>query len=626
VRFPLLYIVLASWCIGSAAAGAGQDEAASLAVSPHLRTAEFLAAAELNEELSMSITLRLRHGDELESLIAAQQRPGAPEYHRWLSPEEFTARFGPDPQDYAGVAEWLEQQGFEVHRWPTRVRLDFTGPVAAVERAFRVRMNRYRHRGRRVLANADAPQLPAQLNANIAFVRLNTIPLAQPLVRILGSQGTLETMSPRDLYRAYNVQPVLDRGIDGSGQTIAVVARSDFDNSDVVGFQQQFGTAVRAPVKVFPGSNPGIGAPQGVCKGIQDRQKFLQCTQGEEGEVLLDVQWAGALAPGASVLVDIAGSDIDASLMDVVTHHPEASVITVSFGACERLDQTSLHLFAPVYAQAAAQGQTVLVATGDDGADGCADGKGASVNLLASDPNVTAVGGTALDPGFDAQGDATGYVSESVWNDASGASGGGRSTLVGKPTYQTAPGVPDDGGRDQPDVALLASPTTPGYVIVIGGQLVVVGGTSVAAPAWAGIVALLNQAAQTDGSGALNYALYPLGKRQYAEGGPAVFHDVTTGNISFNRVTGAAATVGYDLTTGLGTPNVDLLIRAFAPLVCPGDCNSDGLVTIDELTTGVNIALDAEPVSVCPAIDSNHDAAVSIDELIAAVQRALAGC
>jgi subtilase family serine protease len=626
VRSHLLLCVLVSWWIGSGAASAAQRSAVSMGVSPHLRTAELLSTADANDSLAMSLTLHLAHRDELDSLIAAQQRPGAPEYHQWLSPEAFTARFAPAPDTYAALADWLDQQGFAVRRWPNRVRLDFTGTVRTVERAFRVHMNRYRHRGRQVLANADAPLLPARFDAAVAFLRLNTIPLAEPLVHLISSQDQRDAMGPHDMYRAYNVQPVLDRGVDGSGQTIAVVARSDFDVSDVIGFQQQFGTLVRDPIKVFTGANPGIGAPQ-LCNGSPDRQG---CMLGEEIEVLLDVEWAGSLAPGATVLVDISGTDIDASLMDAVTNHPEAKVVTVSFGRCERTDNTSLPLFAPLYAQAAVQGQTVVVATGDDGADGCADGKGASVNLLASDPNVTAVGGTALDPGFDAQGNATGHVSESVWNDQHGASGGGPSAQVSKPAYQVAPGVPEDGQRDQPDVALLSSPSTPGYVITVRGGVTVVGGTSVAAPAWGGIVALVNQATQNGGSGAINYTLYPLGQKQYAENGPAVFYDITAGDntvtdVHGNVVQGFAAGVGYDLATGLGTPNVDLLIQALAPLVCAGDCNGDGIVTVDELIAGVNIALGAASVSACPPMDTNHDDQVTIDELIAATQCALTG-
>jgi len=424
--------------LAAGVAGADSRYRVPDAVSPRLRAAEFVAAAEPGEVLDMSITLHLRNREELDTLIAAQQQPGAAEYHQWLTPEAFVTRFAPDPEAYAAIADWLEQQGFAVRRWPTRTRLDFSGPVTAAEHTFNVHINRYRHRGRTVLANADTPLLPAQFANSVAFLRLNTFPLAEPTVRLFSSHGHFDTLAPRDVSLVYDAQPVLDRGLAGSGQTIAVVARSDFNDTDVTLFQQQFGSAVRAPTKVFPGANPGIGAAQGNCQQFHDQQMFAQCTRLEEGEVLLDAQWAGALAADATLLVDI-GSDIDVSLIDVVAHHPEATVISVSFGNCERLDGGAIGAFAPLYAQAAAQGQTVVVATGDFGADGCNDGKSASVNVLASDPNVTAVGGTTLDPGFDVNGNATAHVSEAAWDDAAGATGGGPSALVAKPAYQVAP-------------------------------------------------------------------------------------------------------------------------------------------------------------------------------------------
>jgi len=426
-----------------------------------------------------------------------------------------------------------------------------------------------------------------------------------------------------------------------------VVARSDFNVSDITTFQQQFSVPVRSPVKVFPSTNPGVGAPNGACQGIRNQREYHDCLQAEEGEVLLDAQWAGAMAPGATVLVDISGTDIDTSLLDIVAHHPEAKIITMSFGACERLDSSDINVFGPMYAQAAAQGQAIMVSTGDDGADGCQDGRGHSVNVLASDANVTAVGGTALDPGFAANGAATTYVSERVWNDADGASGGGASTLVVKPAYQDAPGVPADGFRDQPDVSLLASPSSPGYIMVMEGSMEVAGGTSASAPSWAGIAAVLNDVVGT--SGPWNATLYALARQQYGGDGPVVFHDVTTGDNSFYG-SGYVAAPGYDLATGLGSPDVTALAHALAAIaststptptatnappspsntpfteVCLGDCNGSGDVTVDELLTMVNIAQDTDELSSCPEADHNHDGSVTIDEIVAAVANAFDGC
>ncbi len=646
-------------------------------VSPRATASRRLDAADARESVEMSMTLQLRRPEDLGALIMAQQDPQSPHYHRWLTPEEFNARFAPAREDYTAVVDWLERQGFVVRPRISGVRIDFSGTVGSVERTFGVRMNHYSHRGRAHLANENAPLLPSEFANTVAFVRLNTFPLADPLVRISTSSGLATAMAPADMYVAYDMQSLLDAGVKGAGQTIAVVARSDFNSSDVADFQQQFGVPPHDPVKVFPSTNPGIGAPDGVCQGIRNQGRLQRCIQGEEAEVLLDTEWASAMAPDAAVLVDVSGADIDVSLMDIVTNHPEAKTITMSFGLCERLDSSDLTLFGHLYAQAAAQGQAVLVSTGDAGADGCQDGRGRSVNVLASDPNVTAVGGTALDPGFNASGTATAYVGETVWNDNAGASGGGASALVAKPSYQSAPGVPTDGARDQPDIALLASPSQVGYVMILEGQVEVSGGTSGSAPSWAGIVALLNDALRIDGYGPLNTTLYTFARREYAEHGAAVFHDITQGNNSLDGVVGYAAGPGYDLATGLGSPDVALLAQALnaaaatptptptptaipsviatptapatwtstaAPTVpatwtatvtppalsptptalpCFGDCNGDGRVSVDEILVLANVALGMGNAASCASAPA---AGMSITQLQAAVNHALNGC
>lgn len=618
--------------VGAAALPGGQQRAAAedsypltTAVPRRATASRFVDRAAAEETLAMSVHLELQHRDALQALLAAQQQPGSAQYRQWLTPEEFVTQYAPPADAYAELVRWLSDAGFAVHPWDNRLRIDFSGTVGRVERTFNVRMNHYRSRGRPHLANADPPQLPVRFAPLIRHVRLDTFPIAHPLMRVFGSGGTRNIMSPQDIAVAYNLQPLLDRGITGSGQTIAVVARSDFNASDISAFQHQLGVTVRAPIKVFTGGNPGIGAPNGVCKGLTGGD-LQDCLSGEEGEVVLDVELASAGAPGAAVLVDIAGSDIDSSLLDIVTNHADAKVISMSFGACERLDTADLELFGNMYTQAAAQGQTVLVATGDDGADDCADGKGASVNVLAVDPSVTAVGGTALDPGFDTNGNASGYVSEAVWNDDKGASGGGPSSLVLKPDYQTVLGVPVDGARDIPDVSLLASPGSPGFAIILNGHLASVGGTSATTPTWAGIVAIINQASQSDGSGPINALLYRLAQRQYGGSGAAVFHDVVSGDNGSGGTIGFSATPGYDLATGLGSPDVERLVGALTAAACSGDCNEDGTVTVDEIITGVQIALGDSAVGQCIAFDANDDGLVTVDELIAAVNHALSGC
>ncbi len=194
----------------------------------------WVAAAASDESLHMSVTLRLRRTDELAALISAQQNPQSPDYHRWLTPAEFAARFAPAPEDYSAVASWLQREGFTVRPMVSTARIDFSGTVRDVEQTFSVHMNHYSHRGRMPLANEDPPQLPAEFAGTVDLVRLNTFQLADPLVRLATTAGTVTAMAPSDMYTAYDMHPVLDAGNNGSGQTIAVVARSDFNVSDVI--------------------------------------------------------------------------------------------------------------------------------------------------------------------------------------------------------------------------------------------------------------------------------------------------------------------------------------------------------------------------------------------------------
>src|SRR5438445_716374 len=230
-------------------------------------------------------------------------------------------------------------------------------------------------------------------------------------------------------------------------------------------------------------------------------------------------------------------------------------LISISLAVCSshRMLQRLARATDVLFREAAAQGQTVLVASGDTGAINC-DRREADV--LAASPHVTAVGGTEVDPVRDAAGNAVGYGSERAWNTGSAASGGGRATFFPRPFYQRG-----GTGRAVPDVAAPADD----YPIGVGSRLVCcIGGTSAAAPAWAGIVALLDQA-RGQPLGLPNPTLYRLG-RLHAPGGPAVFHDVVQGSTALRL--GAAvrpgfrAHHGYDLTTGWGSPDVPALLAA----------------------------------------------------------------
>ena len=308
--------------------------------------------------------------------------------------------------------------------------------------------------------------------------------------------------------------------------------------------------------------------------------------QGDSVETTLDTEWSGAVAPGATVKVIIAASTNSADGIDLsalyAVNHNVAPIVSLSYGSCEAgMGSSELAYYNSLWQQAAAQGQSVFVSSGDSGAAGCnggsdSTGYGQGVNGLCSSPYATCVGGTEFAEGSNpaqywqpgnssVQGSAISYIPETVWNESASdggsglwAGGGGASIAYSKPSWQAGTGVPADGKRDVPDISMAAAGHD-GYLIQLYGGLNSVGGTSAAAPSFAGIMALVDQKAGA-AQGLANLVLYPLGVNQ-SSGGAAVFHDITTGNNSVPGVTGFAATKGYDLGSGLGSVDANLLVN-----------------------------------------------------------------
>ncbi|MEW6732704.1 MAG: protease pro-enzyme activation domain-containing protein [Acidobacteriota bacterium] len=516
---------------------------------------------------NLNLILAINQHVALDELIKAQQQPSSPFYHHFLTPSEFAEQFSPPPEHYQALIEWLESEGLQVtHTWNNRLSIAFSGTAAQIETVFGTPINLYQYGEDIYYAAAVDPIIPARFAGLVEaitgldnYARFKTIAQTGEPTNLVKSQaitgierrariGAITGLSPADFQLVYNVKPLLEAGFNGRGQQIAIVARSDFNIEDVRAFRDRFNLPVAEPEKIFVGANPGI------------------LSNDELIEVLLDTQWAGAVAAGAEIKVVIAerGRDIDQSLTLAVNDNI-APIISVSFQLCERnLGEANLRSLSNIYAQAAVQGQTIFVASGNFGADGCADGSGAAINGLASNPNVTAVGGTRLDAKFDSDAKATGYGGESVWNDGlgMGATGGGASLVFPKPTYQLGTSTLKDNKRNIPDVALLASPQNPGYLIVVQGSVRLVGGTSVSAPCWAGLFAIVNQA-RNGRQGLANPEIYRLGANQILAGGIAVYHDITSGNTTFNGVNGNAATIGYDLATGWGSFDAELFVRNF---------------------------------------------------------------
>ncbi len=505
----------------------------------------------------VKIVLGLRDRDRLEAIIAAQGDRRSPRYHRWLDATEIADRFGPRRAEYDAVRRWFVDHGFTVVREsPFRLTLVVSGTAAQVEGALATPIGLFRRAGRIYHGPVADPALPESLAGVVAgVVGLDDVPKFRPLA-VLGNGQT--ALAPDDFAAAYDVAGLQAGGLTGAGRSIAVVARSNFLDSDIAAFSARFLARPLTPVRVFTGTDPGI---------LPD--------EGEQIEVLLDTQWAGSLAPGAALNVMIASKNVSDAIEAAIVNRsrglPSGDVISISFGFCE-LDAAPVQteLFDYLYAVANAQGQTVVVASGDSGPLDCLPQKhDVAVNGLASSPHAVAVGGTAfsLDPDGVVP---PGVPGEVPWNDNFGAGGGGLSAILAMPRYQLAAGLGGVGtARALPDVGLAASPRSPGYVIVQGGGDRVVGGTSAGVPAFASVIALLDERLATTGGvpgglGQFVPDLYRLGHEQALGRRAPIFRDVTSGTNG-----GFPAGPGFDLASGWGAPLAGALADAMAG---PGRC------------------------------------------------------
>lgn len=508
----------------------------------------------------------------LEQLVGAQHDPASPYYHRWLTPEEYGERFGVSENDLEQIVEWLGSHGLEsVEIGPGRNSIVFSGAAAQVEEAFHTQIHAYQVNGELHHGNASDPEIPDTLSEVVAgIVSLHDF-RSEPMHTALQtpvtefSAGSTHYMGPADFATIYDVAPLYQQGVDGTGQSIAIVGRSNIKIADVRQFRSAFGLPANDPQIIVNGVNPGVLA------------------SGEESEAVLDVEWSGAVAKKATIkfVVSASTNTSDGTYLSAqyIVNHNLAPVMSMSFGLCEAALGVSGNSFINrLWQQAAAQGISVFVSSGDSGAAGCDASSvthathGRGINGLCSTPYSTCVGGTQFSDSNYSQywapsntatmGSALSYIPEAVWN-ASGASGlwsggGGISTVYAKPTWQSGVGVPADGKRDVPDVSLSAA-VHDGYLIFMNGDNLVCGGTSAASPSFAGLMALVVEKMGAR-QGNANTVFYSLANDQRF-GGAAVFHDVKTGNNSVPGVTGFSAVAGYDLATGLGSVDADVLVN-----------------------------------------------------------------
>lgn len=499
-----------------------------------------ISAAQARETLPFAVALRMRDLAGLQARVARGER---------IPRAELEARYLPLPGDYEAVTQWMAAQGFEVTaRDPARLGVFARAAVGRIGASLGVGFASVAVDGQERPSATGAPTWPAGIAPAVLGVqglqprRARRPHVRQPLV------NNAPAYFPGEILKAYHGAALAVNGtpLTGAGETIAIVIDAPPAAADLT----QFWSAV--------------GVPQSLAN-----VSFVQVGGGPPGppnsETTLDAEWTSGMAPGARIRVYCAGSLEDAALdqcfqqiLADLPSEPSIHQVSISLGLGETyLDAGQLDADAQYFAALASQGVTVVVSSGDGGStpDDLGSGPGNTGPLqaesYASDPSVTAVGGTslALDP-------ATGLrASEAAWP----LGGGGTSLHFPRPAWQTGPGVPPGPYRLVPDLSLPADPAKGAYV-VYGGVARKYGGTSWGAPTLAGFCALINQGRALQGMapvGLLNPLLYPLG-------GGASFYDVTSGNNAGGPQSGGsyAATPGYDEVTGLGAPDFGNLLTA----------------------------------------------------------------
>jgi hypothetical protein len=579
----------------------------------------------------------------------------SPNFHKWLTPEQFGKEFGPADADIQTVTDWLTRQGFQgIKVGAGRTAVEFSGNVGQVRNAFHTEIHQFNGNAESRQANVSDPQIPVALTPVVAGVlTLHNFPRksmrqnagtftrtadGRVMPQFTGTGGNFYAVGPADFAKIYNIPASLD----GTGQTIAIVGDSNINPQDVTNFRNLFSLPANPPIIIVNGPDPGLGA--------------------SEGEADLDLQVSGMVAPRATIDFVVSEDTLTALGIDLssfyIIDNNLAPVMSLSFGACETaLGSTGNQFFNTLWEQAAAQGITVFVSAGDPGSAGCDNFNtafvathGLAVSGFASTPFNVAVGGTDFDdfttqttfwnPTNSTDGkreSALGYIHEIPWNDSCAATAtsstlntvcaipntnpllnivggsGGPSSVYPKPAWQNGI-IPNgiaasDNHRYIPDVSLFASdgPQSKSFYLICQADAVpagnppscvpgpngfsfgAAGGTSASSPAFAAIMALINQ--NNGRQGNANSVLYKIaataGQSCNSSTTPLTgsatcsFYDITKGNNSVPcaassancsstttgtngvLVSSASSTTpawttatGYDLATGLGSVNV----------------------------------------------------------------------
>ena len=553
---------------------------------------QLLGPTDPTTAITLTLGLRLRNQADLDNYVHTLNTTHAPQAHPHMTLDQIVKAYGPLPNAQQAVTTYMQQSGFTlVATFKHHLLISFRGTIGNAEHTFAIQINNYRTpNGRTFYAPTTDPSVPTTLAGTIQSINgLDTAAhyTHPPIVSVKNSQSVLHSnaatcpsasttpasyYTPSQLAGIYNLQGLYSQGLHGEGQSVALFELDDYAQSDIAAYTSCYGgTSVpisRIPVAGGPGVHPGSGTL----------------------EVELDMELVLSTAPHLANLRVYEAPNTDAGVIaewgQIVSD--AVPVVSTSWGACEPLvTAASAQLENALFTVAAAQGQSILAASGDHSTDDC-DGqpKGVteSVDDPASQPYVTGVGGTSLSNTVSPH-PAEQYWQQGTSNGHTVGGGGGISTFWTQPNWQQGPGVSSSFSsaapctaitgntgkmcREVPDVALNADPNVgyPTYCTVSAANCstsnpwTMVGGTSAAAPMWAGMVALANQKSLQDGNfnlGFLNPLLYGVAQNagQYARD----FHDITIGNSSAFHDGKYPATPGYDMTTGLGSYNAQPLV------------------------------------------------------------------
>lgn len=441
----------------------------------------------------ISLVFRRSSGQEaqLQALISAQQNRASAMYHNWLTPEQFASAFGMAQSDIAKVSAWLGQQGFSVDGVShSKNRIYFSGTVSQVNQVFDTELHYYNVNGIKQYAPSRGITVPAALASVMETIANLSSFRPKPHVRFrknfTSSQSGDHFLTPKDIDTIYDITKAYNAGYTGSGQSIAIVGQSEVYVSDIENFQNAAGLTVKDPTLVLV-PNSGSAA----------------VSSGDEAESDLDLEYSGGIGTGATIFFVYVGNNSSYSVWDSINYAVDtriAPIISTSYGDCETdLGSSNYATLNAILEQAAAQGQTMMAAAGDNGSTDCfgysdlttSEQEALAVDFPASSQYVTGMGGTefpsadvaasnttywASANGSDVISSALSYIPEQVWNDDSSLSsessvtelssgGGGISTLTARPSWQTGvTGIPSGSYRLVPDISFDASPNNAGYL------------------------------------------------------------------------------------------------------------------------------------------------------------------